>query len=106
VAEAPYRSPDGSGDLIQPGNIPANIIMKYIAHSGLTSFHIVTVRGKKKHGYASRIGSMHEFGTYKMQATPFMRPAVDEGRSEVAQAMHAELQRGIEASARGAKGKA
>jgi HK97 gp10 family phage protein len=79
--------------------------MKYIRDSGLTSFHIVTVRGKKQHGYASRLGSMHEFGTVKMQPTPFMRPAVDEGRSEVEQAMHTALQRGIAAAARG-KGKA
>ena len=69
--------------------MPKNIISKRLGktESGLTSEHIVTLRSKRKDGYAARIGSLNEFGTVKMAAQPFMRPAWDEGKDAALQAM-------------------
>src|SRR5207342_2823425 len=62
---------------VPAGNVRDNIVAKRVSpnETQLTSEHIVVVRGGRKHGYASRIGSLNEFGTVKMAAQPFMRPA-------------------------------
>lgn len=91
VRNAPVAADDYlvEGLKVEKGNLPKNIIAKRVkpSETDLTSEHIVTVRGKRKHGYASRIGALQEFGTVKMAAQPFLRPAFDEGKEEAVQAM-------------------
>lgn len=84
IAGAPYivrkNKQDKQGVLVQPGNIPKNIVTKRVKDSRMTAETVIAVRGKRKDGYASRIASLKEFGTVKMPAEPFMRPAFDEGK--------------------------
>lgn len=83
VAKEPYvvrkNKADKHGVLVQPGNIPKNIVTKRVKDSRMTAETVIAIRGKRKDGYASRIASLKEFGTVKMPAEPFMRPAFDEG---------------------------
>jgi HK97 gp10 family phage protein len=85
---------DDPGILVQPGNVPKNIIIKQIP-SKLTSEHIVAVRGKAKYGHANRIGIFMEFGTVRQAALPFMRPAFDTGKSKAIDAMVKKIKTGI-----------
>ena len=62
--------------LVQPGNLKKNIVVKRITKSELTSEHIVTVRGKRKDGYAARYGRLVEFGTVKMAPRSYLRAAM------------------------------
>ena len=80
VADEDYEV---DGVKVPRGNIRDNIVAKRVSkgRTTLTSEHLVVVRGKAKHGYASRIGSMHEYGTVKMSAHPFMRPAFDQQKT-------------------------
>lgn len=86
--------------LVQPGNVPDNIVVKRLkpgSETDLTSEHIVAVRGKKKYGYASRIGSLQEFGTVQDPAgQPFMRPAFFEDGDDAQKAMVKKLANAIE----------
>lgn len=98
VAESAYiaRAKKGdSGVVVQPGNIAKNIVNKRIK-SNLTAEYIVTVRGKRKDGYAARAGRLMEFGTVKMSATPWLRPAYDENKEKAAQAIKDKLAKAIE----------
>jgi len=96
VRKAPVAAEDYvvEGLKVQRGNLPKNIIAKRVkpSETELTSEHIVTVRGKRKNGYASRIGALQEYGTVKMQAQPFMRPALDEGGPEAIEAMRKRIE--------------
>jgi HK97 gp10 family phage protein len=97
VADEPYTVRAGKGDKgveVQPRNLPKNIITKRIK-SELTSEHIVTVRGKRKDGYAKRIGILQEFGAAHAAAQPFMRPAFDEDKQAAIQAMRDRLEKRI-----------
>lgn len=80
VAPEPYLVDDGTElkQLVQPGNIGKNIIQKNVKTNEFIAAVVIAVRGKRKYGYANRIGSLKEFGTVKMAAEPFMRPALDE----------------------------
>lgn len=77
------------GQPVERGNLPKQIVSKQVPKSQrqLTSEHVVAVRGKRKHGYASRIGALQEFGTVKQAPQPFMRPAFDEGKDKALQAI-------------------
>jgi HK97 gp10 family phage protein len=77
--------------IVQPGNVPDNIVIKKIKYSRKTSEYIVTVRGKKKYGYASRIASLLEFGTVKMPAKPFLGPALESNLTKAIAAMKKRL---------------
>lgn len=76
-SDAPHKL---NGVVINPGNLKKNIVVKRVnpAKTQLTSEHLVTVRGKRKDGYAARYGRLQEFGTVDMAAQPFLRPAFDE----------------------------
>ena len=91
IADGPYEI---EGVVVQPANIPKQVVMKKLPKSetNLTSEHIVTVRGKRKHGYASRLASLHEFGTVKMRARPTARPAFDTGKELAVDAMKKKLE--------------
>lgn len=97
VAEKAYiarHKSDKKGVLVQPGNVGKNVINKRVK-SNLTAEYIVTVRGKKKNGYAARIGKFLEFGTVKQSATPFLRPAFEANKEQAATAIKDRLEKRI-----------
>lgn len=87
---------------VQPGNLKRNIVRKKVSKSKtrLTSEHIVTVRGKRKDGYAARYGRLQEFGTVHHVPQPFLRPAFDNNRMRAVEEMKRVGKRRIEAAAR------
>lgn len=98
-AQKPYKV---EGELVFPGNISRNVVVKRIqpGATDLTSEHIVAVRGKAAHGYASRVASLQEWGTVKMPARPFMTPGFETSKGEALEAMATSLQTDIAASAK------
>lgn len=90
------------GVLVQPGNLKRNIVVKKVSRNRtpLTSAHIVTVRGKKKDGYAARYGRLQEFGTVHQAPQPFLRPAFDSNRMQAVQAMKKRGEQRIMAAAK------
>lgn len=87
---------------VQPGNLKKNIVRKKVSKSKtrLTSEHLVTVRGKRKDGYAARYGRLQEFGTVHHAPQPFLRPAFDGKKMEAIDAMKKTAGRRIEAVAK------
>lgn len=87
---------------VQPGNLKKNIVRKKVSKSKtrLTSEHLVTVRGKRKDGYAARYGRLQEFGTVHHAPQPFLRPAFDGKKMEAIEAMKKAAGRRIEAVAK------
>lgn len=87
---------------VQPGNLKKNIVRKKVSKSKtrLTSEHLVTVRGKRKDGYAARYGRLQEFGTVHHAPQPFLRPAFDAKKMEAIEAMKKTAGRRIEAAAK------
>lgn len=83
------------GVKVQPGNLKKNIVVKRVTKSEHTSEHIVTVRGKKKDGYAARYGRLDEFGTVKMAAKPYLRPAFDTKKGEALEKIRQTLEKRI-----------
>jgi HK97 gp10 family phage protein len=98
VAQEPYVI---NGITVQPRNLPSKIKVTRVKPSDtpLTSQHLVVVLAGAKHGYASRVGSLQEFGTVKMQANPFMRPAFDEDGHKALDAIVNTVRSGVAASA-------
>jgi HK97 gp10 family phage protein len=94
IADEPYEI---EGLTVQPGNIPKNIVSKRLGpgKTRLTSEHIVTVRGKRKYGYASKVGSLQEFGTVKMAPQPFLGPAFEQEKGFAVRAMIDRIKKGI-----------
>jgi len=87
---------------IDTGDLRASIIVKKVprSQSKLTSEHIVTVRGRgkpynKKGQRINRAPHAHlvEFGTVKMPAEPFLRPAFDSRKSEAIDVMRTTLEK-------------
>ncbi len=85
---------------VATGNLKKNIIVRRQRPSehGLTEQYIVTVRqGKVTKKQAERgledafYGRFVEFGTVKMAARPFLRPAFDGGKEEAVTAMREQL---------------
>lgn len=102
VAPEPYTI---EGVIVQPGNIGKNIVVKRLkrGQTQLTSEHVVTVRGKAKYGYASRVGALQEFGTVKQSAQPFMRPAFEQEKGFAVQKIRETLKRRIDKAQKGGK---
>jgi len=107
VLEAPqYHEPhEVDGVKVQPGNLKKNIVVKRVSKTSLSSEHLVTVRGKKKDGYAARYGRLVEFGTVKMAAHPFLRPALANNISAAITAMSSKGKQQVEKAARTAASK-
>lgn len=106
--EAVLRAPESEepheleGVTVQPGNLKRNIVRKKLSarRTHLTSAHIVTVRGKKKDGYAARYGRLQEFGTVHHAPQPFLRPAFDAKKYQAVGVMRETARKRIEAAAR------
>lgn len=93
--KAPVAPPEVTPK-IPYGSLRDNVIVKRVTKTELTSEHIVTIRGKKKDFYAARVGRLQEFGTVKMQAHPFMRPAFEQGKLQAMDALVKKLKTGID----------
>ncbi len=95
VAPTDYVVRANKGDkgvVVPKGNVGKKVSVKYLGtKTGLTSEHIVFVKGKRKDGYANRIGTFAEFGTVKETPRPFMRPALAEGKEQAVEAMKSRL---------------
>lgn len=81
---------------VDTGNLKKNIIVKRLpkGESSLTSEHIVTVRQgkltkkqKDKGLEDAYYGKFVEYGTAKMPARPYMRPAFDQNKEKAVQAI-------------------
>lgn len=95
IAPADYEV---EGQRVERGNLPKQIVVKRVPKSKrtMTSEHVVAVRGKRKDGYANRIGQLQEFGTVKQDPQPFMRPAFEQGKGEALDAIVKTLKRRID----------
>lgn len=102
VADEPYVI---EGLQVQPGNLPKNIVTKRVKPSDtdLTAEYLVAVRGKRKHGYASRVGALQEFGTVKMEPQPFLRPAFEQEKGFAVQKIVSGLKARIDKANKGGK---
>lgn len=96
-SDAPHKI---DGVLVNPGNLKKNIVVKRVTKSALTAEHIVTVRGKKKDGYAARYGRIVEHGSVKMGARPFLRPALEGNQSKIIDAVAKKLGDGLKKAGR------
>jgi len=85
---------------VDTGNLKKNIIVKRLpkGESSLTSEHIVTVRkGKltaKQKGSGLKdayYGQFVEFGTAKMPARPYLRPAFDQDKERAVEAIKSRI---------------
>jgi HK97 gp10 family phage protein len=107
VREAPIAKEDYviEGQKVQKGNIPKQIVVKRVKSSDtkLTSEHVVAIRGKKRHGFASRVASLYEFGTVKQPARSFVRKSWDAKKEEAKNELIGTLARGIDRAVKKAK---
>ena len=94
ILKAP-EAPSGVSLNVPPKNLKNNIRVKRLTDTPLTSEHIVFVRGGKKAFYASRYGSIQEYGSVKQGAQPFMRPAIDEGKGRAVEAIRTKIIEGV-----------
>lgn len=96
IRKAP-EAPSNVSPRVPVGNLKKNIRVKRIplARSQFTSEHIVFVRGGAKAFYASRYGSIQEYGSVKHGARPFMRPALDQGKDEAIRVMKTKILEGV-----------
>lgn len=69
--------------MVQPGNVPKHIIIKRMTRTPYSAHYIVTLRGKKRYGYAKRIGALIEYGTVKQAPRPFLGPALSQNIQEI-----------------------
>ena len=113
--EARARAPKAAQSLgpnqPPPGTLKRSVIMKHIPElSSLTrQTFFVTVRHGKKYRKQGKKGNLSqdawywrfvEFGTRKMSARPFLRPALEAKRREAVQAMKDRLSERIELEAK------
>lgn len=107
--EARARAPVYTGDVAKghppPGTLKRAIWTKYIperSKNGLTTYFVGVLHGKKMQKRGKKQVNLDayywwfvEFGTVKMPAHPFMRPAFDARESAAANAIIDELRQGI-----------
>ncbi len=113
--EARLRAPKAAESLgprqPPPGTLRRSVIMKHIPElSSLTrQTFFVTVRHGKKYRKQGKKGNLSqdawywrfvEFGTSKMRARPFLRPALEAKRREAVQAMKERLRERVEQEAK------
>ena len=113
--EARLRAPKATESLgpnqPPPGTLKRSVIMKHIPElSSLTrQTFFVTVRHGKKYRNQGKKGNLSqdawywrfvEFGTRKMRASPFLRPALEAKRRDAVQAMKERLAERVELEAK------
>ncbi len=117
-AEARARAPKAAASLgpnhPPPGPLKRSVIMKHIRElsgAGRQTFFVLVRHGKKyrKQGKKQNLSQdawywrFLEFGTRKMIARPFLRPALEAKRAEAVQAIKARLTERIELEAKNLK---
>jgi HK97 gp10 family phage protein len=105
IRKAPVSSPEMTPN-IPPGHLKKNIIVKRsrLRNSNLTSEHRVTVKGRSGEAISPyRVGIFQEYGTVKHGPQPFMRPAIDQGKSGAIEAMKKKIKERIDKANRGGK---
>lgn len=95
---------------VRTGSLRDAVIVKKLPASeanGLTSAHIVTVRGRGKPYNKKGVkidraphGHLVEFGTVNMPAEPYMRPAFDQKKGDALNEMADTLRTGIDRAAK------
>lgn len=101
IAEAAYLASGNERDhtidkvIVQPGNVPKHLIIKRLTKTAYSAHYIVTLRGKKKYGYAKRIGALIEHGTVKQSPRPFLAPALSNNLEQVKKIMAKRMQSGL-----------
>jgi HK97 gp10 family phage protein len=105
-AQAPKAAQSLGANQPPPGTLKRSVIMKHIPElSSLTrQTFFVTVRHGKKYRKQGKKGNLSqdawywrfvEFGTRKMSARPFLRPALETKRREAVQAIKERLQQRV-----------
>jgi HK97 gp10 family phage protein len=118
--EARHRAPKAAQSLgtKQPsaGTLKRSVIMKHIRElsgGGRQTFYVLVRQGKKYRNQGKR-GNLSqdawywrfvEFGTRKMAARPFLRPALESRRREAVEAIKGRLAQRIEIEAKALKGR-
>ena len=103
--KAPVSGPEVTPE-IPPGHLKKNIIVKRsrLRNSNLTSEHRVTVKGKSGEAISPyRVGVFQEYGTVQHGPQAFMRPALDQGKSQAIEAMRKKIKERIDKANRGGK---
>lgn len=108
--EAQTRAPIGTvphkvgkkGNIVPPGNLRRNIYVKRLPLSQRkhTEDFIVAVRQGGKSGKDAFYWRFLEYGTVKMAAQPFMRPAFSNKKQQAAEAMRERLRQRIQKAER------
>lgn len=107
VAPEDYRVDDGSksGMMVPKGNVRDNIVTARRSKTQYTSEYVVAVRGKRKHGFASRIGSLAEYGTVNQEPKSFMRAGFEQEKGfsvgKIKQTLTAGIDKAIKAKGKG-----
>ena len=118
--EARHRAPKAAQSLgtKQPsaGTLKRSVIMKHIRElsgGGRQTFYVLVRQGKKYRNQGKR-GNLSqdawywrfvEFGTRKMAARPFLRPALESRRREAVEAIKGRLAQRLEIEAKALKGR-
>lgn len=85
------------GEIVQPGNLQRNVVLKRVTDGRLTAEYVVGVRaGSGKSPDDAFYGDFVELGTVKMAAQPFIRPAFDSKKGEAVDKMVAVLKDRVE----------
>lgn len=92
VGTVPHK--DAKGRTIAPGNLRKSIIAR--AKKGASKTSVTVSVGPSSRGF---YGMFHEFGTSKMAARPFLRPAFDDNKERAVEAIKERLSAGIEREA-------
>lgn len=104
--KAPVSGPEVTPN-IPPGELKRNVIVRRTRprNTPLTSEHRVTVRSKGKRviGNPYRVGVFQEYGTVHHGPQSFMRPALDQGKSQAIEAMRKKIKERIDKANRGGK---
>lgn len=99
ISDAPHQLGVRKNEIAQPGNLRKNIITKRLQRNerSLTQQYIVKVRqGSGKAGKDAFYWSFVEFGTVKMAAQPFMRPAFEGGKEKAVEKIKERLKSRID----------
>jgi HK97 gp10 family phage protein len=104
LADEPYTVSDSAGNqvLVPPGNLKKQMIVKRLkpSETPLSVEHLVTMRSKREHGYARRIGTLQEFGTVKQAPQPFFRPGAEEAMQPAIDAIKSRFKQRIDKAIR------
>lgn len=106
ISDGPHQLGVRKSEVVQRGNLKRNIIVKKLppGQTTLTSEHIVTVRhGSGRAPNDAFYARFIEFGTLKMAAQPFLRPALAENLAPATEAMRSRLKSRIDKANRTTK---